>query len=81
LWRSFFGGKVPPCGKPFLVTTTDGTQLVQITSGIFSPRLDCNVGLSMILRSHLDVGTSLVVHTPDGMARDAIVSVLPFGYD
>jgi hypothetical protein len=35
----------------------------------------------MILRSHLDVGTSLVVHTPDGMARDAIVSVLPFGYD
>ena len=80
LWRSFFGGKVPPCGKPFPVTTTDGTQVGQITSGIFSPRLDCNVGLSMILRSHWDVGTSLVVHTPDGMARDAIVSVLPFGY-
>ena len=77
----FFGGKAPPCGKPFPVTTTDGTQVGQITSGIFSPRLDCNVGLSMILRSHWDVGTSLVVHTPDGMARDAIVSVLPFGDD
>ena len=77
----FFGGKAPPCGKPFPVTTTEGTQVGQITSGIFSPRLDCNVGLSMILRSHWDVGTSLVVHTPDGMARDAIVSVLPFGDD
>ena len=77
----FFGGKAPPCGKPFPVTTTDGTQVGQITSGIFSPRLDCNVGLSMILRSHWDLGTSLVVHTPDGMARDAIVSVLPFGDD
>ena len=77
----FFGGKAPPCGKPFPVTTTDGTQVGQITSGIFSPRLDCNVGLSMILRSHWDVGTSLVVYTPDGMARDAIVSVLPFGDD
>ena len=77
----FFGGKAPPCGKPFPVTTTDGTQVGQITSGIFSPRLDCNVGLTMILRSHWDVGTSLVVHTPDGMARDAIVSVLPFGDD
>ena len=77
----FFGGKAPPCGKPFPVTTTDGTHVGQITSGIFSPRLDCNVGLSMILRSHWDVGTSLVVHTPDGMARDAIVSVLPFGDD
>lgn len=74
----FFGGKAPPCGKPFPVTTTDGTQVGQITSGIFSPRLDCNVGLSMILRSHWDVGTSLVVHTPDGVARDAIVSALPF---
>jgi dimethylsulfoniopropionate demethylase len=77
----FFGGKAPPCGKPFPVTTTDGTHVGQITSGIFSPRLDCNVGLSMILRSHWDVGTSLVVHTLDGMARDAIVSVLPFGDD
>ena len=77
----FFGGKAPPCGKPFPVTTTDGTQVGQTTSGIFSPRLDCNVGLSMIFRSHWDVGTSLVVHTPDGMARDAIVSVLPFGDD
>jgi len=74
----FGGGKTPPCGKPFPVTAQDGTPLGQITSGIYSPRLDCNIGLSMIIRSHLDMGTSLVVHTPDGKEREGIIAALPF---
>jgi dimethylsulfoniopropionate demethylase len=74
----FGGGKAPPCGKPFAVTAPDGLQVGQITSGIFSPRLNCNVGLSMIASTHWDIGTSLIVHTPDGMARDAVVCNLPF---
>ena len=74
----FGGGKTPPCGKPFPVTTPEGVPVGQITSGIFSPRLGCNVGLSMVASTHWDIGTSLVVHTPDGMAREATVSELPF---
>lgn len=74
----FGGGKAPPCSKPFPVTAPDGTPLGQITSGIYSPRLQCNVGMSMIVRSHWDVDTPLVVHTPDGKARDGAVSKLPF---
>ena len=74
----FGGGRTPPCGKPFTVTTPEGLPVGQITSGIFSPRLGSNVGLSMVANSHWDIGTSLVVHTPDGMAREATISELPF---
>ena len=77
----FGGGKAPPCGKPFPLTTLDGEEVGQITSGIFSPRFDCNIGLSMIARSHWDIGTSLMVHTPDGIARRASVAALPFTHD
>ena len=77
----FGGGKAPPCGKPFPLTTLDGKEVGQITSGIFSPRFDCNIGLSMIARSHWDIGTSLMVHTPDGIARRASVAALPFTHD
>lgn len=74
----FGGGKAPPCVKPFPVTSVEGVSLGSVTSGIYSPRLECNVGLSMILRSHWDSGTPLIVHTPDGIARDGMVSGLPF---
>jgi len=77
----FGGGKAPPCGKPFPLTTLGGEEVGQITSGIFSPRFDCNIGLSMIARPYWDIGTSLMVHTPDGIARRASVSALPFTKD
>ena len=74
----FGGGRTPPCGKPFPVTTPDGTQVGQITSGIYSPRLGCNIGLSMVTKSYWNIGTQLRVNTPDGVARNASVAKLPF---
>lgn len=74
----FGGGRTPPCGKPFPVTNGDGLALGQITTGIYSPRLECNVGMSMIIKDHWDIGGVVVVHTPDGMAREGVISSLPF---
>ena len=74
----FGGGKAPTCGKPFPVTTPDGIHIGQITSGIYSPRLECNVGMSMMAKGHWDFDTPLFVHTPDGIAREGRVSPLPF---
>ena len=74
----FGGDKTPPCGKPFPVTDLDGVPVGQITSGIYSPRLNCNIGMSMIRKTHWDYDTALLVHTPDGVVRDAMVSKLPF---
>ena len=74
-----FGGvKAPPCGKPFPITTRDGIPLGQITSGIYSPRLECNVGMSMITKGYWEFGTELIVHTPDGIAHEGSVAPLPF---
>jgi len=74
----FGGDKAPSCGKPFPVTDLHGVPVGQITSGIYSPRLNCNIGMSMIHKTHWDYDTSLLVHTPDGLVRDAVVSKLPF---
>jgi dimethylsulfoniopropionate demethylase len=74
----FGGDKAPPCGKPFPVTDLHGVPVGQITSGIYSPRLNCNIGMSMILKTHWNYDTALLVHTPDGLVRDAVVSKLPF---
>lgn len=74
----FGGGKAPACGKPFPVTTYDGIHIGQITSGIYSPRLKCNVGMSMMAKGYWDFGTELQVHTPDGMIREGTVSPIPF---
>jgi dimethylsulfoniopropionate demethylase len=74
----FGAGRTPPCGKPFPVTARNGQPIGQITSGIFSPRLDCNVGMSMIAAGHWDIGTELLVHTPDGITREGVIAALPF---
>jgi len=74
----FGGGPTPPCGKPFPVKCDDGRVVGQITSGIYSPRLGCNVGMSMVEKSHWDFGTRLYVYTPDGVVRDATVEPFPF---
>jgi dimethylsulfoniopropionate demethylase len=60
------------------VTARNGQPIGQITSGIFSPRLDCNVGMSMIAAGHWDIGTELLVHTPDGITREGVIAALPF---
>ena len=74
---TFDGGPTPPCHKPFPVTALDGTAVGQITSGIYSPRLECNIGLAMITREHWFTGSPLVVRTSDGMLRGAEIVRLP----
>jgi dimethylsulfoniopropionate demethylase len=53
-------------------------QVGQITSAIWSPRLNCNVGQSMIARGHWDAGQPVTVHSQDGKTRSGQVSDLPF---
>jgi dimethylsulfoniopropionate demethylase len=53
-------------------------QIGLITSGIWSPRLKRNVGLSMIRRDHWDAGTSVMVRLSDDTSVSGEVSLLPF---
>jgi len=73
----FSGNPCPTCATPWPVTT-DGRQIGQVTSAIWSPRLKKNVGLSLIDRPHWDAGQSVRVACDDGVVREGVVSDLPF---
>lgn len=73
----FDGGPCPTCAAPWPVIA-GGTQVGQVTSAIWSPRVKRNVGLSFIDRAAWAPGTRIDVKSRDGMTRTGEVSALPF---
>jgi len=72
----FDGEPVPTCSSPWPVMV--GTQKIgQITSGIWSPRLKMNVGLSLIERDFWSIGQPLEILTPDGKTRPGKITAFP----
>lgn len=53
------------------------TRVGTLTSGIYSPRLDRNIGLALVDMSHRDTGTNLTVATPEITAQATVVNI-PF---
>lgn len=76
----FDGDPGPVCSKPWPVTagSPEGPQIGQITTAAYSPRLQRNVGLSMIERGYWDPGQIISVLTADGIHRSGTVTTLPF---
>ena len=74
----FDGNPCPPTGQPLKVISKDNKKIGQITSGIFSPRIKKNIGLSMILKEYLNVGENVFVQTLDGGKRNGTITSLPF---
>ena len=76
----FDGGSCPPCGKPWPVHAGDaqGPQIGRITSAAWSPRLQRNVGLSMIEKAYWNPGQTVTVSSADGLQRPGMVCALPF---
>ena len=73
----FDGPACPTCAIPWPVMV-GAYQVGQITSGIWSPRLQRNIGLSLIDRAHWDIGTPVEVQYHDGSRRAGALSALPF---
>ena len=74
----FDGDPCPATGQPLKVLSKDNKNIGQITSGIFSPRIKKNIGLSMILNKYWNVGESIFVQTLDGRKRNGTITSLPF---
>jgi dimethylsulfoniopropionate demethylase len=72
----FDGPPCPTCSKPWPVKVED-RQVGQITSGIWSPRLERNIGLSLIDRGFWDLGQTLTVHVQNGTVANGQISPLP----
>jgi glycine cleavage system aminomethyltransferase T len=55
----------------------DGRRVGDVTSAIYSPRLEKNIGFAWVPVELSDVGTPVAVETPEGR-REATVTTLPF---
>ena len=55
----------------------NGATVGTVTSIIYSPRLEKNIGYAMLPVAHAALGTDLTVETPQGSAR-AVVAPMPF---
>lgn len=67
----------PTCAIPWPVLSED-QQIGAITSGIYSPRLKQNIGLSLIEEGFWTPGQKISVKLPDGSIRAGEISALPF---
>lgn len=74
---AFDGGPCPPCAVPWPIVSGE-TQVGEITSAIWSPRLECNVGLAMIERGFWDAGQAVAIHSNDAAVRIGEIVELPF---
>ncbi|MGB1254853.1 MAG: dimethylsulfoniopropionate demethylase [Thiolinea sp.] len=77
----FTGPPAPVCSTPWPVMAADSSeyrQVGQITSGIYSPRLQQNVGQSMMERGFWDAGQRVIVCLPDGSKCQGEVVEMPF---
>ena len=73
----FDGEPGPVCATPWPVKV-GGRLAGRITSAAWSPRLERNVGLSLIECEFRQTGQPVTVETPDGRLRPGEVSALPF---
>lgn len=74
---TFDGPPSPACAIPWPVLDTDRV-VGEITSGIWSPRLQKNIGLAIIDQSSWAAGHAVQVRIADGSIRDGQITMLPF---
>lgn len=72
----FDGDKCPPCANAWPLKV-HGQTVGQVTTAIWSPRLETNVSLGMLNRHYWNDGQALLVHCSDGTLRNGIVRDLP----
>ncbi|MCW4151210.1 glycine cleavage system protein T [Halomonas sp. 18H] len=57
----------------FWALTHGGNTVGKVTSAVYSPRLDKNIALAMVIVPCSELGTQLEVHTPDGEVMATVV--------
>ena len=73
----FAGAPCPPCRTAWPVRA-GGSPAGQMTSAVWSPRFEANLGFAMMERGWWDVGQRVEVDAPDSSPRPGVVCDLPF---
>ena len=61
-----------------LLKYNENKKIGQITSGIYSPRIKKNIGLSMILKDYWEIGENIIVQMLNGEKKSGTITTLPF---
>ncbi len=72
----FDGGPCPPCSRPWPLKVNND-EVGKLSSTIWSPRFNANVGLGMVSKMHWSCGTEVTVISEDGLRRSGRVTSLP----
>ena len=72
----FGGPRCPTCSEPWPVLL-DGKKIGQLTSGMYSPRLEANVAVGMIVRDFWEYKGPLEVNCLDSLKRNGTISAFP----
>lgn len=75
--RVGFISKGAPARQHSTITTKDGTEIGEITSGAFSPCLKANIAMGYVDKPHDKTGTELKL-VVRGKSNDAVVTKMPF---
>ena len=67
------GGPLKGPNTTFWAIQKDGVTVGKVTSAVYSPRLEQNIALAMVLAEHADIGTSVDVLASSGLLRASIV--------
>ena len=73
----FEGGRCTTCSIPWPILVGD-KKVGDISSAIWSPRLEANVGLAMIDRDFWNVGQIVSVQMPENSIANGVIVELPF---
>ncbi len=73
------GDPLPGPNTEYWPVTLAGDAVGKVTSAIYSPRLEANIALAMVRKTHSEIGTAVEVQTADSV-RSAQVVARPF-YD
>ncbi len=74
----FDGEPLTGIGQPLPVLSNENKKIGQITSGIYSPRIKKNIGLSMILKDYWEIGENIIVQMLNGEKKSGTITTLPF---
>ena len=74
----FDGEPLTGIGQPLPVLSNENKKIGQITSGIYSPRIKKNIGLSMILKDYWEIGEKIIVQMLNGEKKSGTITTLPF---
>ena len=68
--------RCPPCVLPWPIASA-GRPAGQVSTAIWSPRFDCNVGFAMMESGYETPGTKIAIACADGVTRQGEVCLMP----